>query len=111
MAARRFGARVLTPGVFEEVMVGGPNMDSTVNISFVNQGGVAARVSLVYINGDELSDFTPADFLVCDEALEANSRKEIKGIAVQQGCMLAARIEPQSATVSVLSYGFEEEIG
>jgi hypothetical protein len=110
MAARRFGALVLVPTVLQNIMIGENGKDSTTNVIFVNQGVIPARVSLAYINGTDLVDFTPADYLMINEVIEPNSRKELKGIAVEHNCMLAASVEPNNAVVNVVLYGFSEDI-
>jgi hypothetical protein len=108
MAARRFCAKVLTAGQLEEVMVGKTGFDSTVNLTFVNQGTSPAKVSLAYVNSALVEDVRNCDWLFFNATVNPGSIKEVKGVAVEEGHMLAAKFlnVGEETIVNVVAYGF-----
>lgn len=111
MAARRFCAKVLTAGQLEEVMVGKAGFDSTVNLTFVNQGNSPAKVSLAYVDSTSVDDARNSDWLFFNVTVNPGSTKEVKGVAVEEGHMLAAKFHNigEETIVNVVAYGFEGE--
>jgi len=107
MAAKKFGS-IMVQTTVNPVMTGLSNMDSTVNITFINQGTTSATVYLAYVT--DISSMTSADWLIFGESIAPNTRLEMKGIAVEQNTMLVTKVQESSAIVNCIAYGFEEEI-
>lgn len=104
MAAKRFSAKLLTSGVFTEVMCAGPSSDATVNVVFTNQNPVDVRVFLAYTKNPTAPD--PSEYIVFNQFVEPETSWMFKLIAVESGYKLAARANDNN--VSVVAYGFEE---
>lgn len=108
MAAKRFGALMLEADISTILVTTQNNYDSTINVIFVNQSSSDAEVFLSYVDSNIIDDLSLEDYIVFAKNLEPNSTYEIKGIALEGGCSLVARSTIEN--VSVLAYGFEEEI-
>lgn len=108
MAARKFFGKVLRESQDDVLMTGRAGHDTTVTITITNQGTGAARVSLALSSGGDIS----GDWLFYNVLLNANTTKEIRGLAVESGVQVIARTESTNAlaVVNAVGYGFESEV-
>lgn len=108
MAARKFFGKVLREGVDEVLMTGKPGYDTTVTVLVTNQGPGAAKVSLALSSGGGID----GDWLYFNVLLNANTTKELRGVAVEAGAALVIRqvSANATATVNAVGYGYEGEV-
>ncbi len=78
---------------------------ATVNVSFCNRGGAAAKIRLAMVDG-AVGDLADEDYLEYDADVPANGVLERTGIALSGGETVIARSDV--VDVSVRVHGFEE---
>lgn len=107
MAAKRFGAVLLSNDQYLCVAEGNVGYDATVTVQICNQSSGENDVTLAYT----VNTFDPpnSDFILFNRKLTANETLEIRGIALEGGYSLVAR--SCLGSVSVVVYGFEEIVG
>lgn len=111
MTARRFGALDLAANTNTVLMSSANNFDSTVNIRFVNRNATSIRVRLALVDAPAVSalvDLSNSDYLEFDTEILPNEVLENTGIVVPENYSLVVRSD--SASVSVVAYGFEEQV-
>jgi len=105
MAAKRFGATIVTAGNQEILMSGQVGYDSTVVVNIANQGTGPTNVFVAYMDSTDLNDLSTEDYLVYNKALGPGQSIEFKGIAIEEGHSVVVRTDLQA--ISAIAYGFE----
>jgi len=111
MAARRFGALDLAATTPTVLMAGASNFDSTVNVRFTNRNAFPVRVRMALVDdifANALASLSDEDYLEFDVEIRANGVLENTGLAVPEDFSLVA--ESDTTLVTVIAYGFEEQI-
>ena len=111
MAARRFGALDLLADANTVLMAGASNFDSTVNVRFTNRNATPITVRLALVDdiaANALASLALEDYLEYDVEVRANGVLENTGLAIPEDHSLVVRAD--TANVSVIAYGFEEQI-
>lgn len=111
MAARRFGALDLAASTDTVLMASASNFDSTVNVRFTNRNAspITVRLALVDdIAANALASLSDEDYLEYGVEIRANGVLENSGLAVPENYSLV--VWADTADVSVVAYGFEEQI-
>ena len=110
MSGQRFGALDLTANTDVVLMESGLNIDSTVNVRFVNRSGTSIVVRLALVDSPAstaLVNLSNEDYLEFDTVVLANEVLENSGIVVPQAHSLVVRAD--SNDVTAIAYGFEQE--
>lgn len=105
MAAKRFGASLVNPGINTLIMTGQAGTDSVVVLNVANLGSMPTQINIAYMLGNVVSTITNADYLVYKHELVDNSFFQLKGIAVEAGYSLV--VFSATEQVSVIAYGME----
>lgn len=111
MAAKRFGALDLAATTDTVLMSGASNFDSTVNVRFTNRNATPVRVRLALVDdiaASAVANLSDEDYLEYDVEIRANGVLENTGLAIPENYSLVARSDTTS--VSVIAFGFEEQI-
>ena len=111
MAARRFGALDLSATTPTVLMAGASNFDSTVNVRFTNRNATPVKVRLAMVDdiaANALASLADEDYMEYDIEIRANGVLENTGLAVPEDYSLV--VESDTADVTVIAYGFEEQI-
>jgi len=111
MAARRFGALDLAATTDTVLMSGASGFDSTVNVRFTNRNSSAVTVRMALVDdvsGSALGSLSDEDYLEYDTTIEANDVLENTGLVIPEDHTIVVRSD--TTLVTVLSYGFEEQI-
>jgi len=106
----RFGAVDLAATTDVVLMDSGANVDSTVNVRFVNRNASLVIIRLALVDepsGTAVANLANEDYLEFDTTILANEVLENSGIVVPASHSLVVRSD--TTGVTVVAYGFEQE--
>ena len=108
MPAKKFAAVMLNGTIWTEITTGQLGYDSTVTIHVVNHNNGDSKINLALTTASPITTTPIVDIFELEQLVFARNSRQFPGIVLPAGVTLAAQSD--TANVSVLVYGFEEEI-
>lgn len=106
MPAKKFASHMMAGTVWTQIMEGKPGYDTTVTIHISNHNTSDVEVSLA-LTAAVSANLPNQDIFYLKQKVFGNDSRQFPGVVIEEGIKLAA--QSNSAGVSILVYGFEEE--
>jgi hypothetical protein len=106
MPAKKFASEMLAGTIWAQIMEGRFGYDTTVTIHVTNHNSTPIDVSLA-LTAAVSASIPNQDIFYLNQKVYPEDSRQFPGVVIEEGIKLAAR--SNSAGVSVLVYGFEEE--
>lgn len=108
MAAKIFSSKMINTTIWEHVVTGNPGYESTITINISNHNSFDVSVSLALTVSASIPLVSAKDVLFLDQLVYSRNTRQFPGIILPENISLA--VKSDSPNVSILVYGYEEEI-
>ncbi len=108
MPAKIFNSKIINTTVWEHIVTGNSGYESTITVNVSNHNSFDVTVSLALTVSASIPMVSAKDVLFLDQLVYSRNTRQFPGIIMPENISLA--IKSNYPNVSVLVYGYEEEI-
>lgn len=108
MAAKLFNSKMINTTTWEHIVTGNSGYESTITVNISNHNNFDVSVSLALTVSASIPTVSAKDILFLEQLVYSRNTRQFPGIILPENISLA--VKSDSPNVSVLVYGYEEEV-